>query len=142
MEIKDRFCGFANPIPFIGCWIWSGSLHQEGYGRFALNGKTQKAHRVSYEIFKGKIPDGKLVCHSCDEPSCVNPDHLFIGTNYTNNLDKTKKGRAAKKLSADQVKEIRLLLAGGFGVTMIGKKYGVTHSMIIRIKNQQNWKGI
>lgn len=72
-----------------GCWIYQGGLNRRGYGKF---GKTT-AHRASYQIFKGQIEEGKYVCHTCDNPPCVNPDHLWLGTNSDNQQDSIKKGR-------------------------------------------------
>lgn len=76
-----------------GCWNWVGSKTIEGYGNFSTRRKQYKAHRFSWEIKFGKIPIGKLVCHSCDNPSCVNPEHLWLGTDKDNALDKVKKNR-------------------------------------------------
>jgi hypothetical protein len=74
-----------------GCWIWQGSPYrQTGYGRFG----NKLAHRLSYEKHKGDIPDGMIVCHRCDTPLCINPDHLFLGTMRDNSLDMSSKGRA------------------------------------------------
>lgn len=78
------------------CWNWTGYKTELGYGRLRLNNKKTLAHRASYEIFVGKIPDKKLVCHKCDNPSCLNPDHLFLGTNNDNVQDRVKKGRTSK----------------------------------------------
>ena len=124
------------------CWTWSASLHPEGYGRFALDGKTQKAHRVSYEIYKGSIPDGLCVCHTCDNPACVNPNHLFLGTVSQNNADKAEKGRAAKKLNAGLVKDIKDALSNGASLNSLAKLFQVSRAMIIKIKHNRSWKGV
>lgn len=78
------------------CWIWTGytrKYRKQHYGQFRISGGMQLAHRVSFEIFKGPIPDGMFVCHSCDNPSCVNPEHLFIGSHKDNMKDMATKGR-------------------------------------------------
>ena len=75
------------------CWIWKGKKILDGYGRLCLNGKNFYAHRLSYEIYKGEIPKGMFVCHTCDVRDCVNPDHLWIGTNLDNINDAIKKGK-------------------------------------------------
>jgi len=75
------------------CWEWKGSKNNKGYGRMIINGKFYMAHRLSYALFVNEIPKGMLVCHKCDNPSCVNPDHLFVGTNQDNMDDMKKKGR-------------------------------------------------
>lgn len=76
-----------------GCWEWQGSLGQEGYGNFPIRGSTEKAHRIAYRFFKGPIPPGMCVCHTCDNPPCCNPDHLWLGTWMDNVRDKYAKGR-------------------------------------------------
>ncbi len=77
-----------------GCWEWVKGKFTLGYGAISVNGKTMKAHRVSYIIKYGEILDGRLVCHKCDNPSCVNPDHLFLGSTKDNTRDMMAKGRS------------------------------------------------
>ncbi len=86
----DQRNGFARP----GCWIWTGSLTSRGYGYFACPGQQWLAHRFSYTNVYGPIPDGHFVCHRCDNPRCVRPSHLFIGTAQDNVQDMIAKGRA------------------------------------------------
>jgi len=99
-----RLYGFTNEQRFktkfevneeTGCWEWNGRINKGGYGKFTFNNKELTAHRVSYMLHKGEIPDGLHVCHTCDVRHCVNPDHLWLGTNADNMADKVKKGRFA-----------------------------------------------
>lgn len=84
----------AKYIPILtGCWIWMSSLSDRGYGQLTIKNKTIYAHRFSWELHNGPIPEGLLVCHHCDTPLCVNPDHLFVGTQKDNILDAMRKGR-------------------------------------------------
>jgi hypothetical protein len=78
-----------------GCWEYQGYRHPKGYGGMAYRGKGWRTHRLSYYLFKGPIPDGMLVCHTCDVRHCINPNHLFLGTIETNNKDMVAKGRYA-----------------------------------------------
>lgn len=75
------------------CWEWTGSADANGRGRFFFEGKIRTAYRVAFTLFNGPIPDGMMVCHSCDNPSCVNPEHLWIGTGSDNMRDAVRKGR-------------------------------------------------
>jgi len=81
------------PVTESGCWIWMGSTTQKGYGDIKYDKKHHRAHRLSYELHNGAIEDGLMVCHSCDTPSCINPEHLFMGTAQDNTDDMVKKGR-------------------------------------------------
>jgi hypothetical protein len=85
------------PVPESGCWLWLGSLNLKGYGRLMIKKKSVLAHRFSWEHHNGPISKGLLVCHKCDTPSCVNPDHLFIGTHADNLRDMRNKGRWKRK---------------------------------------------
>jgi hypothetical protein len=92
--MKDRILG---KITREGeCWIWQGSKSESGYGRINIRPRIQRAHRVSYEVFVGPIPDGAEIMHSCDNPACVNPEHLSPGTHRQNMEDAASKGRMAR----------------------------------------------
>jgi len=94
--MSERFDEKISPCPNTGCWWFDGNPDTNGYGRFRIGGKGSKldmAHRVSYELHKGKIPDGKLVLHTCDNRLCVNPDHLYAGTYQDNAIDAVSRGR-------------------------------------------------
>jgi len=92
-SVADRILDGSMPVSETGCWLWLGHLHGSGYPRLKINKKNKSAHRYSYEAFVGPIPDGLLVCHKCDVPSCVNPAHLFVGTHKDNARDMMQKGR-------------------------------------------------
>ena len=90
--IDDRFLSKVEKSPN-GCWLWTGAISMKGYARFGVNGRNCHGHRVSYQLFRGDIPDGMQVCHKCDNPRCVRPDHLFIGDNSANQRDAVAKKR-------------------------------------------------
>ena len=93
MSDLDRFMAKVSPEPNSGCWLWVGAARQTGYGNFFLGSKSISAHRAAWLLHRGGIPDGMCVCHHCDVPSCVNPEHLFLGTHLDNMRDMDAKGR-------------------------------------------------
>lgn len=91
MTLKTRF--WKKVHRGAGCWIWTGTRNSNGYGILRSEGQSLRAHRLSYEFHIGQVPDGLFVCHKCDVPSCVNPDHLFLGTAKDNSEDMMRKKR-------------------------------------------------
>jgi hypothetical protein len=99
--LEDRF--FSKVQKTETCWIWTAYKNKKGYGQINSDGyNMKKAHRVSYEMHNGNIPDGLIVCHSCDNPSCVNPQHLWLGTDLQNAQDRDTKGRCRSGISKKQ----------------------------------------
>jgi hypothetical protein len=97
--IEERFFSKVNRTPDGGCWLWNGAVQHNGYGYLHVGGRFERrpvrAHRFSWELHRGPIPEGMHVCHSCDTPACVNPDHLFLGSRSDNMRDCASKGRVA-----------------------------------------------
>lgn len=132
-----------------GCWEWQGTLGHKGYGVLKYKGKMVYAHRLSYELHKGPLPDGMCACHHCDNPRCVNPDHLFAGTKAENCNDRHRKGRtpsgertARAVLTAEKALEIRSLSDRGVDRSEIARQYGVTKSAVVHIIHRRSWKNI
>lgn len=125
-------------------WLWTGKHNEWGYGKFQVSEnkrvKYWSAHRYAYELLKGKEPGKLLVCHHCDTPPCVNPDHLFLGTVKDNTHDAMRKGRLdhrllSAKLDESQVAQIKTLISEGRqSQETIGALYGVDQTTISRIK--------
>lgn len=139
----DKFFDKVNKIPG-GCWEWKRALDIRGYGHLTINNTTTNAHRVSFMIFIGEIPLGISICHKCDNPKCVNPIHLFSGTNADNMRDKMNKNRHPKgedysfsKLTEIQVLDILLNL--NKPALEFSKKYRISESQIRAVKNGINW---
>lgn len=124
------------------CWEWMGNKIKDGYGRFKINGKLMLSHRVSYEMHYGIIPNGMDVLHHCDNPSCVRPDHLFLGNDYINQQDCISKGRHItpnKKLNKTQVKFIR---EAQYNTKKLSALFNVTHTTIYDIQKRKTWKNV
>jgi hypothetical protein len=139
-----------------GCWIWLGARNNQGYGNFGsqrLRPRHRKAHRISWELAHGAIPPGLCVLHHCDNPPCVNPDHLFLGTKQDNVDDMMRKGRHVPppglrgeqlphtKLTWAQVAEIRRLAAERpRSGSMLARRFGVHPRTVNDLLHGKNWK--
>jgi len=161
LPIEERFHKGYKINEITGCWDWIKSLGSHGYAHIAERGKNLRGHRLSYEIHFGKISSGLLVLHKCDNRKCVNPKHLFLGSQKENMEDMIAKGRhpiakkgkiinATKsyildkhpksKLNCIQVIEIRKLLSMGKSMLAISKLFNVSEKTIFNIKHELIWK--
>lgn len=136
--MKERF--FLKVQKTGTCWLWTGSKNKQGYGYFKVNGKVEKAHRISYFIHNGKIPNKRNILHSCDNPFCVNPKHLFAGTQSENMIDCVKKKRHQNQiLTEKQIPIIRKMYKEGKSQVEIGRKFGVARETIKNVITNIRW---
>ncbi len=133
------------------CWLWTASVAGKGYGQMKLpkQRKQEYSHRLAYMIYKGPIPEGIQVCHTCDTPKCCNPDHLFLGTCKVNLEDMAAKNRsthgeknAASKLTEEDVRQIRVLLSEGIQQHRIAALFNVGQMAISRINTGARWRRV
>jgi hypothetical protein len=139
-----------------GCWRWNGALDKDGYGDFwYIIGKDIRrnfaAHRASWELFKYEIPEGLSVLHKCDNPWCVNPEHLFLGTQLDNIRDRDSKNRwtprygeinPMSKLKSFQVSEIKRLLSIGKRNLDVARKFNISPQTVCGIKKNRSWRQV
>lgn len=147
IPVGERF--WSKVFKTRNCWLWTAKLDVGGYGIIKSEGKNRKAHRISYEMAFGKIPDGRIVCHRCDNPKCVNPRHLFIGSHMDNRRDCVSKKRQAvgtavtiSKLTPAKVRAIRKQFARGIRITPLARRYGVTFRSIKLVVDRVTWSHV
>lgn len=132
------------------CWLWTAYKDAEGYGHIRHNDRMRFSHHIAWLLWRGPIPDGMKVCHSCDNPSCVNPEHLFLGTQQDNMIDCTKKGRhgdvsgernGRARLTYEQVEQIRRSYTGRYGeLTYWATKFNVSIGAIRYAALGKTWR--
>ena len=151
MEKQLRICFDERVEKTEDCWIWTGSKISRGYGSFHSDGTNKRisAHRLSWTIHNGKIPEGLVVRHKCNNPICVNPDHLELGTLKDNSADRIAAGNSGvgsknnlASLNEEKVKEIKSLLKIGLSGAEIGRRFDVTRTCINAIKKARTWKHV
>lgn len=160
----DRFKKKVVVNELTGCWEWIAFRNHQEYGYFQLNNKSMRANRVSWMLFRGEIPGGMFVCHRCDNPPCVNPDHLFLGDVHENNADMVRKGRNSKGdrhwtrtiparravgerqglavLKDPDIVEIRRRSKDGETITSIARRFNVSRKTIYLIRDGVTWRHV
>lgn len=164
---RGRFAGDYMPEPTTGCWLWTAGLQKYGYGGFSMRARTYPAHRISWLMHRGAIGD-KFVLHKCDTPACVNPEHLFLGTQADNIRDMDRKGRGRRlgvagarngarlypeRLSRGEkrynavltdalVREIRLAADAGEGPASIGRRLHLDRNHVSHVIKRRSWRHV
>jgi hypothetical protein len=145
-DVALRFEKKHIPEPNSGCWLWTGSVGGGGYGQFWFQGRHALAHRAAYEIFVAPPPPDHAVCHSCDNPLCVNPAHLFVGTRADNSADMVAKNRQARgekyARSGLNAETVRLIRSSPLPDTDWAAKLGVSKGAINHIRHRRNWRHV
>jgi len=159
VDIRERFLSHVLPIPEAGCWLWDGHVMPSGYAAFRMDATPagrELAHRASYRLYRGEIPDDMIVCHHCDVRCCVNPYHLFLGTYKDNMQDAVRKGRMNwkkgekrrfklgsqhhhAKITEDDVIAIRASAETG---NVLAKRYGLTPTTLSKVRRRLLWRHV
>lgn len=159
-DVKARFWARIDVRGPNECWPWKGSGAREGYGSFSMFGQSYRAHRLSLVLARGKdLRTDQQACHRCDNPPCCNPAHLFVGTNYDNIQDRTRKGRTVRaprdevkvnhqrgekhhkaKLNRALVEEIRERVSRGETIASLARNLGMNSGHLSRVVSGRNWK--
>ncbi len=129
------------------CWEWAGPVDRDGYGLLQVNDIGSRAHRVAYRVFRNELSGARCVCHSCDNPRCCNPAHLFLGSDADNARDRDRKGRGPRgaknhfaKLTAEKAQEIRRHLNSGRGQSETARLCGVSVTIVHNIARGKAWR--
>jgi hypothetical protein len=143
----ERF--WERVVKHVGCWVWTAARDRKGYGRLYDGGRYVLAHRLSWELHNGPVPEGVCVLHNCpggDNPACVNPAHLFLGTRTDNAADRDAKGRGARgeqngrsKLTPESVRVLREQAARGVPRYVLAERHGVNRATVLRALSGQSW---
>jgi hypothetical protein len=148
-KLKKKFCERVNKNTGSECWEWVGSISSNGYGKYLFEGKFYLAHRLSYMLLISDIPKNKLVLHKCDNPKCVNPKHLYVGTQKDNMQDKVRRGRMpcmsgenspSSKLTWKKIEQAKKLSHEGSSLRSIGKMFNVHHWTIGLALKGKTWR--
>jgi hypothetical protein len=149
-DLASRFLACISPEPNSGCWLWQGAINNDGYGTIKSSGRAMKAHRAAWVLFRGAIPASTCVMHRCDNPTCVNPAHLTVGTHLENMRDMRRKGRGPERptgvrnpnhrLTLEQVVELRrLYAAGGWRQVDLAARFGIKQPQVSSIVRRESW---
>ncbi len=144
MLTPQEFESKWTPEPFSGCWLWTGNA----YGRGHIKRRSVSAHRLSWQIHRGEVPHGLLVLHKCDTRSCVNPDHLFLGTASDNARDSVNKGRWKKQNGelndSSKLTELKVRIIRGSidSLRALARRFGVSDTTIWKVRHRRTWQHV
>lgn len=146
-EVKTRLLAKIKKDSVSGCWNWTASVDTHGYGHMRADGKVRLAHRLSYEAHRGPIPKGMQVCHHCDNRTCLNPSHLFIGTWRDNMMDKLSKNRQSRTRQCGETNprsklteaDVRAIRSATDKQQAIADQYGLHRAYISLIRSGKRW---
>lgn len=146
VKVAERLWSWVGRGDADSCWLWTGKTSQNGYGQFSIDGAKYRPHRIAFALAHGSTPASAIVCHSCDNRLCCNPNHLFLGSDATNAADRTAKGRscwgersARSALTVSDVIEIRRRSADGWRVGALAAEYGLSPASISEIRTGRSW---